>query len=322
MALENDRLGSTGTQVSTIALGTWRFGESRSDRPDVTEDVANDLLDTYADHGGNFIDTADRYGEGESERWIGWWLETRDRDKFVIASKTGRRTLDCEDLTRKYLRQQVDAILDRLGTDYLDILYAHRWDDDTPPEEFMRTFSEFVDSGRVHYIGISTRHPNAWKVTKANEIADRHSLNPFTVSQPLYNLVDRDVEDNYLEMSRDYDIGVAPFSPLAEGFLTGKYQRNEQPANETRFAREQKPSNTYLTKANFNVLDTVIEIANEENATPAQISLAWLIHHPDVTAPVVGARTVPQLEENLAASEVSLSTDQFDRLSEVTSRSP
>ncbi len=320
MELETVSLGNTGTKVSEIAFGTWRFGrENDEGEVEIGEDRAHELLDAYADAGGNFIDTADMYGNGESERYIGNWLSDRDREDFVIGSKiywpTRPDDPNGRGLSRKHLRRQIDLILDRLGTDYIDLLYIHRWDDDTPADEFMRTLDGFVRDGKVNYLGTSTLEPNAWKVVKANEQA----YEPFRLAQPRYNLVNREIESNYIPMSEEYDMGIIPWSPLAGGFLTGKYERNEEPAEDTRGATDQQFRDSYLTEENFDVMDVVQDVANEIDTTPAKVSLAWLLEHDAVTAPIIGARTVEQLHENLAATEVSLTDDQFERLMDAKS---
>ncbi|EFW89923.1 putative oxidoreductase (aldo-keto reductase family protein) [Haladaptatus paucihalophilus DX253] len=320
MGLETVSLGTTGTKVSEIAFGTWRFGrENDEGTVEIGEDRAHELLDAYAEAGGNFIDTADMYGGGESEKYIGNWLAERDREDFVIASKIywPTRTDDPNGrgLSRKHLRRQMDLILDRLGTDYVDLLYIHRWDDDTPADEFMRTLDGFVRDGKVNYLGTSTLDPNAWKVVKANEM----EYEPFRLAQPRYNLVNREIEPNYIPMCDDYDIGIIPWSPLGGGFLTGKYSRNEEPADGTRGATDQQFRDSYLTEENFDVLEVVEDVADELGTTPAKVSLAWLLKHDAVTAPIIGARTVEQLAENLAATEVSLSDDQFERLTNAKS---
>jgi len=257
MDLEYVPLGRTGLQVSELAFGTWRFGrETDQGTVEIGEDRAYELLDAYERAGGRFIDTADIYGDGDSETWIGNWLAERDRSDYVIASKVYWPTRDdnpnFSGLSRTHVRRQIDAILDRLGTEYLDLLYIHRWDGDTPAEQLMRTLNGLVDDGKVNFLGASTHTPDGWHVAKANEIADRYGFEPFTVSQPRYNLVNREVE----------------------------------------------------------------AVAEEVEATPAQVSLAWLMHHQQVAAPIVGARTVEQLEENLGASDVTLSEEQFERLAE------
>lgn len=321
MELDSVSLGPTGLEVSEIVFGTWRFGKETDDGELETDrEEAHRLLDAYAEGGGNFIDTANVYGGGTSERYIGEWLQDRDRDDFVIASKIYWATKDddpnAQGLNRRHLRRQIDLILQRLDTDYLDVLYTHRWDDTTPAEEFMRTLNGFVEDGRVNYLATSTFEPNAWKIAKANEIADRRGYEPFKLSQPRYNLVNREIEGNYLDMCRDYDIGVVPWSPLAGGFLTGKYKRDSEPPVDSRGAQSERFRERYLTEENFDLLDEVRAVADEVGATPAAVSLAWLMHHDQVTAPIIGARTVDQLHENLAAADVSLTDEQFERLAD------
>lgn len=200
MSLEMVPLGRTGTKVSEIAFGTWRFGrQNDAGVVEVGGDRAHELLDAYAASGGNFIDTADMYGDGASETFIGDWLSDRDREDFVIASKIFWPTREDANgcgLNRKHLRRQIDLILDRLGTDYVDLLYIHRWDDETPVEEFMRTLDGFVRDGKVNYLGTSTLEPNAWKVVKANELADKRGYEPFRLAQPRYNAVNRGIAMN------------------------------------------------------------------------------------------------------------------------------
>ena len=321
MELDTVTLGKTGLQVSELALGTARFGSERgSGEEEITREEAHALLDSYDEAGGNFLDLADVYGGGSAESYVGDWLEDRNRDEFVIASKiywpTRENDPNAQGLNRKHLRIQLDNILDRLETDYLDLLYIHRWDDDTPAREFMRTLNGFVEDGRVHYLGASNRDPNAWQVAKANEIAKREGWEPFTNTQIIFNLVDRQVEPEFLPMVEDYEMGLMPFSPLAGGFLTGKYSRNESPPEDSRGAHEERFREMYLTDENFDVLEVVREVADEYDASPVQIALAWLFDHPAVTAPVVGPRTVDQLEANLDATDLDLSSDAFGRLDE------
>lgn len=317
--LDTVSMGRTGLQVSEIAFGTWRFGrETAAGNVETERETAHELLDAYEAAGGRFIDTADVYGSGDSERWIGEWLEGRDREEFVIASKiywpTREDDPNGQGLNRKHLRRQLDRILDRLGTDYLDILYTHRWDDETPAREFMRTLDEFVTDGRVNYLGASTFRPNGWKLVKANELARQYGWEPFTVTQPRYNLVDREIEAEYVEVCREYGLGIVPWSPLAQGFLTGKYDRDGDLPDDSTASDSDGWEDRYLTSENFDVLDVVTAVAEEVSATPAQVALAYQMHHPDLTAPIVGARTVEQLEENLRAATVSLSDEQFERL--------
>ena len=321
LELDTVSLGRTGLEVSEIAFGTWRFGrETAAGNLETDRKRAHELLDAYEAAGGRFIDTADVYGGGDSEQWIGEWLDGRDREDFVIASKIYWPTREDDPngngLSRKHLRRQIDLMLDRLGTDYLDLLYIHRWDDATPARELMRTLDGFVQDGRVNYLGASTFQPNAWKIARANEIARQYGWEPFTVTQPRYNLVDREIEGEYMEMCRELDIGIIPWSPLGQGFLTGKYERGEGTPEDSTASDSDGWEDRYLTAENFDTLDVVQDVADEVGASPAQVALAYHCRHPDITAPIVGARTVDQLEENLRAATVEFSDEQFERLEE------
>jgi len=267
---------------------------------------------------GRFIDTADVYGDGESERWIGKWLRDHDRDEFVVASKVYFPTGDDPNaggLNRKHIRRQVQYSLDRLRTDYLDILYIHRWDEQTPARDLMRSLNALVEEGRVHHLGASTLAPNAWQVARANGIAYREGLEEFSITQPRYNVVNRETEGAYMDFCRQRGLDIASWSPLAQGFLTGKYERDGDLPGDATASDTEGWEGRYLTPENFDALDVVREVADEVGATPAQVAIAWQLEHPQVTAPIVGARTVGQLEENLRAATVELSDDQFERLS-------
>jgi aryl-alcohol dehydrogenase-like predicted oxidoreductase len=312
-------LGSTGIQTSELQFGTWRFGrETQDGTVEIDEQRGKRLLSAYERAGGRYIDTADIYGGGAAEEWIGDWLAERDRERFTIASKIYWQTREGDPnsrgTNRKNLRHRVDALLDRLGTDYVDVLYIHRWDDATSARELMKTLNGLVEAGKVHYLGASTLRPNAWKVAKANQIALAAGWEPFTVLQPRYNLVDREIEGDYLELARMEDLAVCPWSPLGQGFLTGKYSREAGLTGESLAAESDRFRENYLTDPNFDLHEELDAVAAEVGATPAQTALAWLMHRDGVTAPIVGARTVDQLEENLAAATVSLSQDQVDRL--------
>ena len=196
------------------------------------------------------------------------------------------------------------------------MLYIHRWDDETPARELMKTLDGLVEDGKAHYLGTSTLVPNEWKVAKANEIALAEGWEPFTVAQPRYNLVDREVEGGYLEMTDHYGIAVCPWSPLGQGFLTGKYDRQDGLVGESRAAESSRFRESYLTEENFDVHDELEAVAEEVGATVAQTAIAYHMAHDSITAPIVGARTVEQLEENLGAADVELSDEQVERLEE------
>jgi len=319
--MEYTTLGNTGLEVSKLCLGTWRFGKESGGTVETSRGEAHELLSAFAERGGTFIDTANVYGGGDSERWIGEWLEGRDREDYVLASKVywTRKPRPAESLSRKTIRAEIEGTLDRLGTEYLDLYYIHRWDEETPIEETMRELSRLVEEGKVNHLGASSMA--AWQLTKALWTSDVEGLERFEVTQPRYNPAYRGPEEGgydidvgaYVDLCEDQGIAVCPYSPLEGGFLTGKYGREEIPEG-TRGDGSDRFADRYLTEDNFETLSVVREVADETGATPAQVSLAWLCHHPMVTAPIVGARTVEQLEENLAAADVALSDDQFERL--------
>jgi aryl-alcohol dehydrogenase-like predicted oxidoreductase len=326
--MEYRQLGSTGTRVSELCFGTWRFGRKTGGVLETDEEEAHELLDTFADHGGNFIDSANVYGDpnGTSESYIGSWLEDRDREKFVITSKVyfeyDEDNPNGSGLSRTHIRDQIDKTLDNLGTDYLDLYYIHRWDENTPIEETLSTLDRIVEEGKVNYLGASTMA--AWQLTKALWKSDINDYQRFDVTQPLFHAgYYKDVED-YLDVCADQDLAVCPYSPLAGGFLTGKYERADpddpksvRAPDGSRGSFDERFERFYLSERGWKVLDEIRAVADEVDATPAQVSLRWLMDQEDFTCvPIVGARTSDQLEENLGAAEVSLTADQHDRITD------
>ena len=326
--MEYRQLGSTGTRVSELCFGTWRFGRKTGGVLETDEAEAHELLDTFADHGGNFIDSANVYGDpnGTSESYIGSWLEDRDREQFVLTSKvyfdSDETNPNGSGLSRTHIRNQIDKTLDALGTDYLDLYYIHRWDENTPIEETLSTLDRIVEEGQVNYLGASTMA--AWQLTKALWKSDVNGYQRFDVTQPLFHAgYYKDVED-YLDVCADQDLAVCPYSPLAGGFLTGKYERADpddpksvRAPDGSRGSFDERFERFYLSERGWKVLDEIRAVADEVDASPAQVSLRWLMDQEDVTCvPIVGARTTDQLEENLGAAEVSISSDQHDRLTD------
>ena len=326
--MEYRQLGSTGTRVSELCFGTWRFGRKTGGVLETDEAEAQELLDTFADHGGNFIDSANVYGDpnGTSESYIGSWLEDRDREQFVLTSKvyfdSDETNPNGSGLSRTHIRNQIDKTLDALGTDYLDLYYIHRWDENTPIEETLSTLDRIVEEGKINYLGASTMA--AWQLTKALWKSDVNGYQRFDVTQPLFHAgYYKDVED-YLDVCADQDLAVCPYSPLAGGFLTGKYERADpddpksvRAPDGSRGSFDERFERFYLSERGWKVLDEIRAVADEVDASPAQVSLRWLIDQEDVTCvPIVGARTTDQLEENLGAAEVSISSDQHDRLTD------
>ena len=306
-----------------MCLGTWRFGKEHDGVVETGREEAHELLDAFAERGGNFIDTANGYGGGDSERWIGEWLDDEDREDYVVASKCFWSTVSRfqENLSKKNVKAEVEGSLDRLGTEYLDILYLHRFDDETPIEHTLRAVDDLVSQGKVHHVGISTC--DAWKLTKGLWKADVNNYEAFTVTQPLFHAAYYEDVAEYLDVCADQDLAVCPYSPLAGGFLTGKYERAGDGTYDldapegTRADLDPMFEDWYVSERGWHVLDAVREVAEEVGASPAQVALRWLMDQPDFTCvPIVGARTVDQVDENVGAVDVELSDEQFDRIFE------
>ncbi|WP_227376888.1 aldo/keto reductase [Haladaptatus halobius] len=319
--MEYRNLGSTGTKVSELCFGTWRFAKESNGTVETDRRTAHDLLDVAWEHGINFIDTANVYGDpsGTSEEWIGDWLAGYDREDFVIASKVyfpfDSDNPNGRGLSRKHIRKQIRGTLDRLGTDYLDLYYIHRWDETTPIEETLSTLTELVREGKVNYLGASSMA--AWRLTKALWESDVNDLERFEVTQPMYHAAAGEEVRDYLDVCADQDLGVCPYSPLAGGFLTGKYERDGDSPEGSRADLTDSFEEYYVSEEGWQVLDEIRSVADELDATPAQVALRWLIQQPDFACtPIVGARTVDQLEENVGATDIELSGDQFDRIAD------
>ncbi|AFK18724.1 aldo/keto reductase [Haloferax mediterranei ATCC 33500] len=326
MSLDYRRLGSTGTRVSELCFGTWRFGRRTGGILETDEEEAHELLDTFEELGGNFIDTANVYGDpnGTSEKYIGNWLADRDRENYVIASKVyfpfDEDNPNGRGLSRTHIRNQIEGTLDRLGTDYLDLYYIHRWDEETPIEETLQTLNALVEEGTVNYLGASTMA--AWQLTKALWKSDVEDCTRFDVTQPLFHAgYYEDVKD-YLDVCGDQDLAVCPYSPLAGGFLTGKYERAD-PDDPSKYVApdgargsfDERFERFYVSERGWHVLDEIRAVSNEVNASPAQVALRWLMDYPDATVvPIVGARTPDQLRENVGAADVDLTSDQWERI--------
>ena len=322
------QLGSTGTRVSELCFGTWRFGRRTSGVLETDESDAHELLNAFADAGGNFIDSANVYGDpnGTSESYIGSWLADRDRADFVITSKVyfgfDDENPNGSGLSRTHIRNQIDGTLERLGTDYLDLYYIHRWDEHTPIEETLSALDRLVEEGKVNYLGASTMA--AWQLMKALWKSDGNDYERFEVTQPLFHAgYYKDVEE-YLSVCADQDLAVCPYSPLAGGFLTGKYTRDDpddpksvRAPDGSRGSFEDRFERFYLSERGWKVLDEIRAVADEVDATPAQVSLRWLMDQQAFTCiPIIGARTVGQLDENVAAADVSISPEQHDRITD------
>ena len=314
------KFGNTGLEVSVICLGTMQFGWSTDEK------TSFKILDKFFGEGGNFIDTADVYSRwvegnpgGVSERIIGKWMKSRNvREGIVLATKVRGRMWEGpngEGLSRKHIMKAVEDSLRRLQTDYIDLYQVHWPDWDTPLEETLRALDDLVRDGKVRYIGASN-YP-AWYLTKALWISDKYGLHRFESIQPQYSLVYREeFERELMPLAEDQKLAVIPYSPLAGGFLTGKYKRNRplplSPRAETIKRR-------FFTEKNFTIIEELEKMAFKYAAKVSQIALAWLFSKSYITAPIIGASSVEQLMENLGALDVELEEEDLKKLDEISS---
>lgn len=313
--MEYTKLGTTGMDVSRLCLGCMNFG---SEREWMIDDRAEsvDVIHEALDYGINFLDTANVYSRGESEEVVGEAIAAHDRSELVVATKVFGEMRDGPNgagLSRKHVLDQCEASLDRLDTDYIDLYQIHRWDDETPIEETLSALDHLIETGRVRYVGASTM--TAYQFTKALYTADIENYERFTCMQPEYSAVARHEEQNLLPVCAQEGVGVIPWSPLAGGFLTGKYERDADPDAGTRGAASEYVQ-SYFTEENWQVLDAIRDVASDHDATPTQVAVAWLLERDAVTAPIVGPKTSKQLADNVAALDVDLSPEEVDRIAE------
>jgi aryl-alcohol dehydrogenase-like predicted oxidoreductase len=318
--MEYRTLGNTGTVVSTFCLGTMTFGTESEEK------VAHEQLDRFVERGGNFLDTANVYSDGESENIIGRWLAARPgaRDQVVIATKarfstgSGRNEIG---LSRLNLTRALDASLQRLGVDTIDLFQAHAWDPLTPLEETLHFFDDAVRAGKVQYVGVSNFI--GWQLQKAVLLTQHLGLAPIVTLQPQYNLLQRAIEFELSQVCNNENIGILPWSPLAGGWLSGKYQRDVAPTGATRLGDDpERGMEAYAPRSaqerTWQVIDAVRSAAEGRGITMAQVALAWLVDRPAVTSVILGARSIEQLDENLGAADLHLSADETSRLDEVS----
>lgn len=311
-------LGRSGLRVSPLALGAMTFGTDWGWGADEAE--VRRIFDAYLDRGGNFVDTANQYTGGTSERLVGQFAEGR-RDEIVIATKytlTSRpRDPNSGGNHRRSMVRSVEDSLKRLRTDYIDLLYLHAWDFTTPVEEVLRAMDDLVRAGKLVYVGISDTP--AWQVARMQAIADLRGWSPLVALQVEYSLVERTVERELVPMAREMGLGVIPWSPLAMGVLAGKYSRADLDLG----AGDGSPVGTrksvaanagMLTERSLAIAEVVKDVARELGKSAAQVALAWILAEPAVTAPIMGVRSLAQLEDNLGALETVLDEGQRARL--------
>ena len=310
--MKKNSLGSSGIEVPPFAFGGNVFGWT------IEENTSFQILDALMDAGLNFIDTADVYSKwvpgnkgGESETIIGNWIKkSGNRDKVIIATKVGMELAhDKKGLSKTWIKQAVEDSLKRLQTDYIDLYQSHKDDADTPMEETLAAFNDLVKEGKVRAIG--TSNMSAQRILVALKTSKEHGFPSYQTLQPLYNLYDRESFEQELEpLCQEHNIGVISYSSLASGFLTGKYR------SETDFNKSKRGQGMtkYLNDRGFKILKALDEVSAESNASPAAVSLAWLMHRPGITAPIASATSVEQLQDIIKATELSLDTEAIHKL--------
>jgi aryl-alcohol dehydrogenase-like predicted oxidoreductase len=307
------KLGNSGLVVSSLSLGTMQFGPSMK-MGGLDQERSSAMVRLALDRGVNLIDTADVYGRGESETLLGNALRGV-RDRVVLATK-GRLPMSDDDFnhsgaTRKNLIREVDASLGRLQTDYIDLYQVHGWDSLTPLEETLRALDDLVRAGKVRYVGLSNYL--AWQAATALAVQEREHLAKYITAQMYYSLVGRELEHEFLSFAEYHNVGILVWSPLAGGFLSGKYDRQRPPAAGTRFAEAGRFVPFDLERG-YGVIEALRRVAERYGATPAQIAIAWLLSRPMISSVIVAARDNQRLEENLRATEIALASEDLDAL--------
>ncbi len=307
-------LGKSGLRVSELCLGTMTFGEDWG--WGASKDESRQIFDAFVAAGGNFIDTANGYTDGSSEKIVGDFIAS-DRERFVLATKYSFPLVMNDKAGnpngsgnhRKNMMQSLEGSLKRLNTDYIDLFWLHAWDFMTPIEEVMRSLDDMVRAGKVLYIGISDAP--AWIVSQANTLAQCYGWTPFVALQVEYSLVQRTPERDLLPMAKAFDLAVTPWSPLGGGILTGKYNKPQANCEEQRRLEQ-------ISDKNLAISEVVSLVASDIGHSPSQVALAWLLAQSGVTIPIIGARKLSQFQDNLACLDVKLAPEHLQRLNEVS----
>ncbi len=320
------QLGSSGLRISSLGLGTMTFGSSFYNIGVIGQEQANAMVAYAVQAGVNFFDTADLYSHGESEQILGRAIRQLgiNRDAVVIATKVrapmseaaalGTGDVNNVGLSRKHIQAACEASLRRLGTDYIDLYQVHGWDRHTPLEETLRALDDLVRAGKVRYLGCSNW--SARHLAKAIELARHQGWERFVSLQAYYSAVGRDLEHELLPLCQEEGLGVLPWSPLAGGYLSGKFRRDQPaPADARRAQFDFPPVERELV---YRAVDVMAQIADETSASIAQVALAWLLARPAVSSVIIGAKRLEQLEDNLKADTLQLTDAQLERISAVT----
>jgi aryl-alcohol dehydrogenase-like predicted oxidoreductase len=314
-------LGRSGLRVSPLALGTMTFGTEWGWGSEPA--VARQVFDRYVDQGGNFLDTADAYTNGKSEELVGQFIDERGlRERVVLATKF---TFNADPSNpnaggngRKNIYRALEGSLRRLKTDYVDLYWMHVWDRITPVEEVMYTLNDLVRDGRIRHYGFSD--VPAWYVARAQTLAEKEGKERLIALQLEYSLAERNIEREHIPVAQELGMGLCPWSPLAGGFLSGKYRQEGQTGKGDGRLDEGKHAQLFnrFTEHNWRVLDALVDVAKQLNKTPAQVALNWVATQPGVTATIVGASNVSQLQDNLSAIEFTIPAELRTRLDEAS----
>lgn len=302
-------LGNSGLRVSELCLGTMTFGKEWGWGSDYAESKA--VFEAYTNAGGNFLDTANRYTEGTSEKWLGEFISS-ERDHFVLATKFALKDRNGDPNFagnhRKNLMRSVHESLKRLNTEFIDLLWIHAWDFTTREEELMRGLDDLITRGLVHYIGISDTP--AWIVSRCNTLAEIRGWNKFAALQVEYSLLQRTPERDLIPMAKALDLAITPWAPLAGGALTGKYLNNQSGRIKVESARRNERANS--------IASLVVKIAEEKASTPARVALNWIRQQSGIQIPIIGARIPEQLIDSLSCIGEELTADELNRLQEIS----
>lgn len=309
-------VGQSGLKVSEISLGSWMTDLRGSEAASIAEET----IRVAYDRGVNFFDCADAYSGGEAEKFLGRVLRDYPRSSYVVSSKvffpTGRGANEWG-LSRKHIIENIDRTLKNMQMDYVDMYFCHRFDPTTPMEETLRVLSDLVTQGKILYYGVSEEW-GAARLEEAQRIIEKYRLHPMTVVQPQYHMMDRYIEHEIMDVCKKYGIGITPFSPLAQGLLTGKYGLN-QPYPEGSRATHQadKQINNLLTEENLGKVDQLKKIAAELGVSMPVLALSWILRENIISSVITGASKVSQLESNLAASDFEIPSDALNEIEKI-----
>ncbi len=308
-------LGRSGLLVSRLCLGTMTFGNKEWG---CDQETSSAIVRCFIEGGGNFIDTADAYSGGESEKMLGVALQEHTRDNLVIATKCwfpGNPAVTSRGLSRKHIVESCEKSLTRMGLDYIDLYQFHGPDPYTPIEESLRAADDLITAGKIRYLGCSNFY--AWQIAKTNGVAALKDYEPMVSAQHLYNLLRRDIEREILPACEDQGLAMICWSPLAAGMLSGKYRAKDKPDAESRIGLQASVTlPRYWFEDALKLIDLLVEIAGQIDRTPSQVALSWLLGDRRVTAAIIGARRVEQVAENLVSGDFDLPADVRQKLTD------